>query len=186
MLPLGDSITYGTTFSGDINGGYRLPLEKTLSICYQFMGSQTTNGTGMRFPNHEGWPGYTISQISTKVSLLSTDPAPSVVLLDAGTNDLGSANIITDYDSLLSTIHTKWPNTKILCATIGPFTGSYAYLSGQETALNNHILALSNGYCVPVTMAVNLSASLQTDGIHPNQAGYNTMANVWNGTIVNL
>ncbi len=70
---------------------------------------------------HEGHPGWTISMIA---GLRSKWQAlrPDVVLLMAGTNDVGqghsNASMATDYDALLAALRSDLPSARIFVTTI--------------------------------------------------------------------
>lgn len=84
ILPLGDSITYG---SGSTSGnGYRLELQNLLvGNTVQYVGSQHSGS--MANNSNEGHPGAVITQIA-KFAKLGLNQLPNVVLLMAGTNDM--------------------------------------------------------------------------------------------------
>ncbi len=98
ILPLGDSLTHG---SPDLPGGYRGILEAELlraGINFEFIGSSTSNSDGMRFPHHEGHPGFRIEELrmghtnecsqSPPVAETLERFKPDQVLLLVGTNNL--------------------------------------------------------------------------------------------------
>jgi lysophospholipase L1-like esterase len=115
ILPLGDSITYGTSTDlpgGAMPGGYRGTLDGLLEsrgIMHRFVGSETTNPspslTADNQAHHEGHPGYRVDQVATDLDGLAggnTDNGgywltgtsgraairPDVVIIHLGTNDI--------------------------------------------------------------------------------------------------
>ncbi len=141
VMPLGDSVTYGTTVVGGVvgaaPGGYRLPLYQTLNeegiIKLTFVGSLNTNGSPwLPYPDHEGHGGFTISGAGVSgdtnnikygidtLNWLSVNP--DVIVLLIGINDLfagrTTAQANTDYTALLNDILTTLPNVKVICATL--------------------------------------------------------------------
>ena len=104
LLPLGDSITFGC---GDqcekdkdcmkngaklapcssCSGGYRTQLWHAVQDNYEFVGTQS-NGPPDIGRNHEGHPGWTITQIHGILGNWSA-LSPDAILLHLGTNDLG-------------------------------------------------------------------------------------------------
>lgn len=92
ILPLGDSITWGWQPAYRQNGtdGYRAPLRGRLLASgvpgVEFVGTQHS---GFMLNNdNEGHPGFTIKQIQDVMGP-GLKMKPNIVLLHAGTNDLG-------------------------------------------------------------------------------------------------
>ena len=138
VLPLGDSLTFGCGSDAappdwyacctSVSGGYRAPLWAALNGS-AINASVTMVGTEKNGPawlpaagaQHEGHPGWTISQIkgleSTWVKL-----APDVVLLMAGTNDVGqghsNASMAADLDALLGALNASLPEARVYVASI--------------------------------------------------------------------
>ena len=127
ILPLGDSITYGSTTN---NGGYRVELF-TRAIHdgknVTFAGSQSDGPAtvaGVAFPrNNEGHPGWTIAQI-TGIATPSNalKDAPEIILLHIGTNAL--PNSLTGASDrlaqLVDQIVAALPNALLVVAQIIP------------------------------------------------------------------
>jgi autotransporter-associated beta strand protein len=186
ILPLGDSITYGA--GGDANlGGYRSPLYTALTAAgYQvnFIGTSTENSSLMEQPHHEGHPGWVISQIASNISgWLATVDNPDVVLLHIGTNDIGSdfANAINRLDDLITQIATLRPYAHIIVTNLMERFGDTQiptlfnpYVQAKvdaQAALGRRVTFLDMHAAVPLAN--------MPDGLHPNQTGYNLMANAW-------
>ncbi|MCA1713108.1 MAG: GDSL-type esterase/lipase family protein [Actinobacteria bacterium] len=117
IYPLGDSITYGTSFPASTPGGYRGVLHALLDaegVPHAFVGAQNGNPSPLLTRDaqdrHDGHPGYLIDQVTrglTGASGGGTDGggrwllgrgtrapiSPDVVLVHLGTND-----IIRGYD----------------------------------------------------------------------------------------
>jgi lysophospholipase L1-like esterase len=109
ILPLGDSLTYGTSWAGyalpvapvDTPGGYRGFLASDLTAggqSFVYAGSEDDNppvGADPAQYRQEGHPGYRVDQLGSGLaawrSLLSS--APAVVTVMVGTNDISE-----DYD----------------------------------------------------------------------------------------
>jgi lysophospholipase L1-like esterase len=200
ILPLGDSITWGVNY----DGGYRVKLfadtltdKKNVTYVGKLSnGPATVSGT--TFPkNNEGHSGWTIQQIDDIVTGTSTDTsykgkkmmvdlAPNIVLLHAGTNDTSrSPSGMPDrLGALIDHILGDGPNVLLVVTTIIPIKqGSYGTVG--ET-FNNAIPALvqkridAGKHVVLVDMFKSFpSAGLSSDGVHPNQQGYDWMAGVW-------
>jgi len=123
ILPLGDSITWGYTTAGPVNGGYRARLYQDFKAHGQtvhFVGSIADTYSkylaSVHETHHEGHGGYLISQITANLDGLGTETPvssnngghwldgttahsalnPDVILLHAGTNDfIKGANAAT-------------------------------------------------------------------------------------------
>jgi lysophospholipase L1-like esterase len=200
ILPLGDSITWGVNY----DGGYRVKLfadtltdKKNVTYVGKLSnGPATVSGT--TFPkNNEGHSGWTIQQIDDIVTGTSTetnykgkkmmvDLAPNIVLLHAGTNDTSRSptGMPDRLGVLIDHILEDGPNVLLVVTTIIPIKqGSYGTVG--ET-FNNAIPALvqkridAGKHVVLVDMFKSFpSAGLSSDGVHPNQQGYDWMAGVW-------
>jgi lysophospholipase L1-like esterase len=200
ILPLGDSITWGVNY----DGGYRVKLfsntitdKKNITFVGKLSnGPSTVSGT--TFPkNNEGHSGWTIQQIDDIVTGKATDAsysgkkmmvdqAPNIVLLHAGTNDTSrSPTGMTDrLGALIDHIVGDGPNVLLVVTTIIPIKqGSYGTVG--ET-FNKDVPAVvqkridAGKHVVLVDMFKTFpSAGLSSDGVHPNQQGYDWMAGVW-------
>lgn len=138
VLPLGDSITFGCgsdaappdwyACCSSTSGGYRAPLWAALNgsainASVLMVGTESTGPSWLPVEQraHEGHPGWTINQIkglqSTWVKL-----APDVVLLKAGTNDVGqghpNATMAFDLDNLLGALNTTLPAARVFITSI--------------------------------------------------------------------
>ncbi len=187
IMPLGDSITLGTTA-----GGYRAPLYTGLTnLGYRvdFVGTQTGNGAGsLPDSDHEGHSGFRISQIDAALGgYLNAVADPDVILLHIGTNDANDgdfANAINRLDALITKIATNRPYAHIIVTSLLPRT---------EPAINTSITNLFNPSVPDIVTAqaalgrrvtfLDMHAYLTTNDLadiaHPNQTGYNKMADAW-------
>ncbi len=200
ILPLGDSITWGVNY----DGGYRVKLfantitdKKNVTYVGKLSNGPATV-SGVTFPkNNEGHSGWTIQQIDDIVTGKATDAnysgkkmmvdqAPNIVLLHAGTNDTSrSPTGMTDrLGTLIDHIVEDGPNVLLVVTTIIPIKqGSYGTVG--ET-FDNAIPAVvqkridAGKHVVLVDMFKDFpSAGLSSDGVHPNQQGYDWMAGIW-------
>ena len=192
IMPLGDSITDGY----NIPGGYRIKLEtllKAANVSYDFVGSGSNGPSGLTDKNHEGHSGYTNSDLGGVVlngGVISTYN-PDVVLLMIGTNDVNRnqslSGAITDLGYLLDWIKNSSYTTTVLVANITPiFSNSFgsgttanvnSYNSSVQSLVNSRI---ANGdKLVFVNMNTVLGQADLADGLHPNQGGYDKMADKW-------
>ena len=138
VLPLGDSITYGCGSDAAppdwfacctaTSGGYRAPLWAALNgsainASIVMVGTESNGPAYVPVEQraHEGHPGWTINQIAgLKDKWVAL--APDVVLLMAGTNDVGqghsNATIKADYVSLLASLRATLPKAALYVTSI--------------------------------------------------------------------
>ena len=199
IMPLGDSITNGT---GN-QSGYRLRLYTELTgagYSVNFVGALQTNGcAALPDWDHEGHPGFNIDNIAngwSTVPGINTYLAPGVydpdiILLMIGTNDVSEQRDFTHVGDRLNDLITRisnrttglQPNAHLIVATIPPRgdkpndTDTQWYNSQLQTVVQQHITAGENVTLVDMYSALN--ASDIADGVHPNQTGYNKIADVW-------
>ena len=115
IMPLGDSITYG---SDGTYGGYRGYLYDKLTeepdgYNVNFVGSETGNSPGLADPDHEGHGGWTADQIAANIynglddsnsgenwlQMAADNPDQGqidIILLHIGTNDISDSQSISD------------------------------------------------------------------------------------------
>eukprot|EP00937_MAST-01D_sp_MAST-1D-sp2_P000157 g157.t1 len=226
VLALGDSITFGCGDQCDpakncmtrgrkpapcsnCSAGYRGPLWRALEAGgagdprgWAFVGTQSNGDFGA--PRHEGHPGWTIPQLRAILPAWAAT-APHVVLLHAGTNDLGgfvkpvasAIDAAARMRDLLNATFAALPRVRVLLASI---IGTADYYGGAKHAAFNSLLpALARefsaaGHAVQfVDMAAqsglgsgcDMGAQCCPARIHPNDAGYSSMARVWLGALAN-
>jgi lysophospholipase L1-like esterase len=202
IMPLGDSITWGQTAPVSSPGGYRLPLYQLLAadgFNAQFVGTVWANGA-LNLPqeNHEGWQGYRIDQIASSfMSWVNSVPSPDVILLLIGTNDYGqgydTANATNRLDQLIELIATNLPNTKLVVSSVVLRTDNPSINTAIQTTFNPAIPGIVAAHAARGEQvyfanlaAVVGSSDLGTDGLHPNQSGYNKMATNWFNVVTNI
>jgi len=210
IMPLGDSITYG---SGGTNAGYRGPLYSLLSgVGYDFQFVGSTNGNPGTLPTspvnqtyHEGHGGWRTGDDSNGIlhgvrtvadgglGWLANTP-PDVVLLHIGTNNTGSPEpqSIIDVGGILDQIHTQRPTAFTFVAQIVPKVSGGVQLP-WVTQYNTDLITLvadkqALGYGVAlVDMNTNYPTPWSTtmpDNVHPNGTGYAWMAQQWFDAII--
>ncbi|WP_163570459.1 RICIN domain-containing protein [Fodinicola feengrottensis] len=190
VMPLGDSITYG---NGDANDGtsYRTGLWNRFmaqpGFRPDFVGSVTWGN--VPDPSNEGHPGYRIDQISADMRTYNWLAVhPRYVLLHIGTNDMNQnydvVNAPGRLRSLIDQIATGDPGVTILVASIVPSRD--ATLNARINAYNAAVpgvvqAAHQAGEDVRfVDMNARISVDdISADGIHPTDAGYLKMGDVW-------
>jgi lysophospholipase L1-like esterase len=208
VMPLGDSITDGCCGENTISQGasYRYELFH-LSLAngkkLTFVGSHTSGPNtvdGVTFPkSQEGHPGYTIadgggrSGLQTRVAgWLGATPA-DIVLLMIGTNDvdiqLDLTNAPKRLGTLVDTIIATSPKALVVVAQIVPTQDDNE--NGRVRTFNAAIPAVvkaradAGKHVVSVdmygafTQNADFKTKLLANGLHPTDAGYAEMADVW-------
>lgn len=190
ILPLGDSITFGTD-STDGNG-YRLDLENLLvpANSIEFIGSVMQGS--MTDNDNEGHPGFTITEIAAEAPQ-DFSKTPNVVLLMAGTNDviqdLDLSNAPARLGTLIDALTGNLTESTIIVATLTPLanatqeTRREAYNAAIPGLIKERADAGKRVTMVDMTN-VTISEIATADGIHPDDEGYATMAQVWYGGIM--
>ncbi len=189
IMPLGDSITYGTD-GVDTQGGYRTALFNALRNdggTIDFVGSQSNGPASMADRNHEGHPGWRISGIAGSINGWLDTYRPQVIALMIGTNDVvfndDLANAPNRLSSLIDQITNRLPNSRLLVASITPLgnTGLNAKVNTYNASIPGIVQQkVAAGKRVSfVNMNAAVLASELYDGTHPNPAGYAKMAAAW-------
>ncbi|WP_437649032.1 SGNH/GDSL hydrolase family protein [Sorangium sp. So ce362] len=200
VMPFGDSITQGF----NVAGGYRAPLfhlalEANRDIT--FVGSANDYSVpmvdGVTFPrNHEGHGGWTIEGNNGIAQLVGTsipNYKPNIITLMIGTNDINGNINLADAPNrlgkLLDSIFMRDPNILVVLAQIVPtrtdgtnntiktYNAAMPDLVSTRVSKGQHIVLVD--MYTAFTNDANYKQSLFADNLHPNQAGYNRMADVW-------
>src|SRR5579864_784697 len=187
IMPLGDSITFGTPDPG--YGGYRHLLGTLLSndgYNVEFVGSGESGNGAIPSPNNEGHPGWTIPEIKKGLDSkgwLETYQ-PDIVLLHIGTNDLrprvgAAASAPGNLSALLDDILARLPQAHVIVAQIIPFRRGPDQDHQSYSAAIPDIVASKGPRVSMVDMHNILFPSDYADGFHPNASGYDKMARAW-------
>jgi lysophospholipase L1-like esterase len=186
LMPLGDSITWGVGSS--TGNGYRAPLWDELGAeghATDFVG--TLQGGNMSDPDNEGHSGWRIDQIAGIADSTLATYKPNVVTLEIGTNDLNQnyqVSTATDrLHALVDQITADDPGATVLVASLiistnsveepnrPAFNQAVPGIVQAEQAAGKHV-----GY---VDMSSLTTADL-SDALHPNDGGYQKMADAFN------
>jgi len=192
VMPVGDSITAGyQNIATNNNNGYRGPLYSELisqGDALDFVGSQRH---GVMFdPDNEGYYGKRIDEVAALTSGEFALYQPNVVLLHLGTNDLGQGYQVSTAPARLAAfidqIIAADPNVTVLVAqlicnkdpNIQTLTASY------NAQIPSIVQARANAgkHVSMVSMSALTTADL-SDNIHPNDGGYQKMADAWDAGI---
>jgi len=194
IMPLGDSITRG--MGGDEPyTGYRDDLANLLSnegVNFDFVGSQTDGDSTVFDVDHEGHGGWRADRILDSLDTWLDTYNPQFVLLHIGTNDISdkesNESTINEIESIVDKIYNKNNDNKILLCSLIPRKDSK---DGITTELNELIKDLyyqkrDLGYKIyyvgqnEVFKANdNWATDYMIDDVHPNDTGYNVMAQVY-------
>ena len=196
IMPLGDSITDGVGSSD--SSGYRRFLYHLLTrygYSFQFVGTQS-GGPYDFGRSHEGHGGYDSQDILQNIyqqgaNWLGTQPA-DIILLHIGTNDVHSTsltNSIANIEGILNKIGQFGVDngkqvTVIIARIILRFPTdpwydeTIAFNSALETMVLNRIAGGDKLVLVDMQEALRYPDDLN-DTLHPNDIGYNKMAEVW-------
>jgi len=191
IMPLGDSITYGTSSTGTV--GYRRPLYQLLSgagYSVDFVGSQTTGSPEDFDRNHEGHSGWRADQIRENITgWLNSTPA-DIVLLHIGTNDIsqnqGAAGTVSEISQILDRIDAWETAHNQVWVILARIINRNDWWEGITTTLNGLIQTLADTRIAAGDriIVVDMESALiypgdLADTVHPNDTGYGKMAAVW-------
>lgn len=206
LMPLGDSITAG--FGGP--GGYRLPLQVMLDTAgvdrFDFVGSSTVNSEFVADPDHEGFGGWTLSDlvfhdgqgleptVSIEDRLLAHHP--DIILLHAGTNDMFEPGTWQESSArlrdLLERIESFDPAITTLVAKIVPTMHDPTNLHVDWFNEHLHELVAERAAAGQDLALVDMQAAcpelVSSDGsiVHPDFDCYIAMADAWATALVEL
>lgn len=210
IMPLGDSITQGKVNSlipeAEREGYRKMLWDKfdNLGLNIDFVGSQSNGTSNLPDKDHEGHPGWRISQIRNSVNSWLNTYQPDVVLLKIGTNDSSSdgATMASRLNGLVDRIITNSSFTgDLLVSSIAPIHPNSFYYSGRMPNILSYnslipgvvnskpasekvrfvdIWAGSNGI-----KETDMTAPPADNGLHPSVQGYEKIAQFWYDAILN-
>ncbi|WP_308167410.1 GDSL-type esterase/lipase family protein [Catellatospora tritici] len=192
IMPLGDSITGGP-------GCWRAVLWDRLQrngfTGVDFVGTLPGGGCGLNGwdGDNEGHGGFQATGIANQNQLPGWLAAthPDIVLMHLGTNDIWSnlptSTILAAYGKLVDQMRADNPNMKILVAQIIPMTPSgCSWCPTGVSALDAAIPAWAAGKSTaqsPITVVDQFSGfdttADTTDGVHPDDSGFQKMSDRW-------
>ncbi|HEY0468014.1 MAG TPA: GDSL-type esterase/lipase family protein, partial [Polyangiaceae bacterium] len=190
VLPLGDSITFGTPTN---NGGYRVELfTKAVgdNLHITFVGSQP-NGpamvAGKPFPKgSEGYPGIKTAALNAQhVQKDALKDMPQIILLHIGTNNVSESSAFSELEKIIDEIVMRAPNSLLAVASIIPL-GSTAAVPTYNAKIPDLVQkkAAAGKHVIFVDQYKDFPTSELTDGVHPNDSkGYPRMGDKWYAAI---
>jgi lysophospholipase L1-like esterase len=189
VMPLGDSITWGV--GSATTSSYRRPLADLLAgqsrYAVNFVGSQASGS--LLDPSNEGHSGYTIDQIRAGIDDWMAGARPDVVLLHIGINDLNRGidvpNAPNRLTALVDRIFADKPGVTVLMLGLIPTTPG---LETQTRDYNNRARALESleqqaGKKFRYVEPPALTSAQLPDRLHPNDEGYQRMAQALYGPL---
>ena len=211
IMLLGDSITYDDAYRDHRNlrpnvtprpssqrHGYRNHLWYKLQDAkydVKFVGSRIAGEDIVPAfdPHNEGYPGWTSAQLASITYSRLVDYSPDIILLHIGSNDWSES--VSYVDKILNEIQRYEDRyhhpIKVILARIINRRAQYGWISNFNRNLQN---LANNRFAhgddiVVVDMehnaGINYSADFQ-DPTHPNDTGYQKMANLWFSTLQNI
>jgi lysophospholipase L1-like esterase len=197
ILPLGDSLTSGTTTEGAYrNRLYDLLTASGFNVDYVGTQMDVSNPT-LPDPDHQGMGGFRIDHIDEGLSSwLGSIEDPDVVLLMIGTNDFSQnfnlGSVQTRLSDLISSVALKRPFAKIIVASL-PLRTDDVNREALQQAFNAAIpgivadqVLLGRQVSFVDIHAALVPGDLEAQGVHPLQTGYDKMADVWLPAINNV
>lgn len=170
-----------------------------------FLGDSITEGLNIHhyFPNElvvnrgissEGIGGYqsfgTINRLDSTVFNLH----PKRIILMVGVNDTPGMSAdstepkLLQYDYLIWKIRHALPKTELWCISLLPTRGNFSYLNPRIINFNKHIRQTASYYGAQwlnvhssfLDKKKELKPEYTHDGLHPNTAGYDILAKLYN------
>lgn len=202
IMPLGDSITYDNNKEDLINPrsaserhSYRNHLwYKLQNVNYNadFVGSLVA-GQSIEpsfDPDNEGHSGWGINDIFHNILSFLHTSKPNIILLHIGTNN-GSSPYPDNINLILDEIdyyeHTTEEKVKVIVALIintqdNDYT-TRLFNKRLNQILVERIIVGDNIQIVDMYRGAGLTIQDYSDRLHPNDSGYEKMANVWFNTL---
>ena len=185
LMPIGDSITSG--FRSSANNGYRGALYNDLIARGErtdFTGSIRDGDTFD--PDHEGHSGYRIEQVADLLDGVLATYKPNLVTLHIGSNDMNQnyqvATAPNRLAAMIDQILADAPGVTVVVAQL--ICNSNADVQARINAYNSQIPGIvqsraNAGKHVYMVSMGSLNTGDLNDGLHPNDGGYQKMADVW-------
>lgn len=187
-MPLGASVTFGVGSS--TGNSYRKDLRDLLVA-----GNHAVNMVGTRKNGNfadddvEATSGFVISQIAAAAVSAVPRLLPNLVLVDAGTNNCNRGGAVPDaganVTAMIDTIFSQSPGVMVLLATI--LVNTVAAQDACRVDINAQYVGLvarlqqagAKILLVEMRSPEGPTTNDLADGRHPNDVGYQKMANVW-------
>jgi acyl-CoA thioesterase I len=198
VMPLGDSITFGSYGAGmPGRGGYREVLAKKCekeNLAVDFVGTiHYPENAGFDSDNN-GLCGWRANQINDSIKVWISKCKPQIILLQIGVNDIiQGASIDTTtarLDKLIFRIYKADKSIELYTASIMNVLDSNLYkvktsmVNDYNAKINDLVKKHSKDgmkiHFVDISSLSGLGSSdFHQDRLHPNDQGYAKMANAW-------
>lgn len=179
---VGDSITVGVGASNPARRYSTLAVEmlnkeagKTL---YKELNLATSGSSMTTHP----WPRENTSGYPFMIDKV-VEAKPDIVVINHGVNDNGGGMSLAQYAwcyrNFVREIKAKLPKAKIICMTITPMRAenkTNSEWTNQANAVIQEIAALENTLVAHSNLAIRNRMEFFPDGTHPNNDGYQVMA----------
>lgn len=187
IMPLGDSITYGSAAGATYRAELWNRLQPRPGIRQDFVGSVTSGS--LPDPSHDGHPGWRIDQIAANVDDWTATYRPDVVLLHIGTNDMNQNHDVGNAPARLGALVDRIAATgaAVIVASIIP--ANDAPIEARIRDYNAAIPDLVRGRAAAgmrvyhVDMHSVLTTADLADTLHPNDVGYTKMGVAWDAAV---
>jgi hypothetical protein len=184
IMPLGDSNT--NAFAGG-RKSYRPALYSDLvdtGYAVDFVGSRTDD-FGTHDPHHEGWSGFSPSDIAIALDGWLMENPPETVLLHIGTNGLDSLGVetqVNDVEDILNIVDGFDSDITVVLGRIINRATYHQLTTDFNIALDAMAQSrIANGdriFIVDHESALDYPDDM-VDEKHANETGYGKMADVW-------
>ncbi len=196
IMCVGESTTYG---NGAVSAyrGHLYRMYEEAGIKANFIGPiSEKNGDLPIGSGHAGIGGLYIREVAQRVNPWLECYQPQVIFLTIGGNDTsqGKADKFPEdtretapdrLKALVEQILAQHPTAELYVASITPSNSGYnkfrtAYNEGIEPIVNEIAEAHTNVHFIDIGSSItDFSTDLQSDGLHPTEAGYEKMAKAW-------
>lgn len=195
IMALGESTTAAAP-------GYRkkfVDLAKEDNLNIDMIGPNS-DGTQLSFDDdHAGFRGRTCSDLLLLIDSELANYTPDIIILWEGTNDCGWAyqsyiqnhQTIDELSLLIDKIFVKYPGVRLFVGSVPPMSdAAYGVYNTPQGVANGNVIALNNAmpemihskvmagkkvHFVDARSILSVSTDISSDGIHPNQTGYEKM-----------
>ncbi len=206
IMPLGNSLT-SDDYTGDVRPvglrtGYRQNLFlalKEYGYNVDFTGSRSAgyNAVPSFDASHEGHPGFTAAQVADSVyRWLALNPA-GTILLEIGTNGLQSST--ADVERILHQIDlfeqnhnfpirvllAQIPNRNVYSSLTTTFNNNLSTMANVRILSGDHIIVVDLENDAGLNYQLEPSGDMR-DNLHPNQNGYNKIAQLWFDNLITV
>ena len=150
--------------------------------------------------DHQAYDGYRTDQVEPLLPFALRTERPDLVILMIGTNDIGQLGMTGVQHSLdgitdiVKTVRQSAPATTFLLASLPPIGPGNGYFANEAhiPTFNAQLPALATTLDLPhsrtvftdVYTALDVNTDMQSDGLHPNVAGQDKVAAVFQAEVL--